>query len=90
MDINATELNHHSGHYIDKSFTEEVVIKRSGRPVSIMYSYDGYMKMKDMAKKYEELEDMYWVMRANEAEKEDPEGIVMTDELWAEIFGKKE
>lgn len=54
MNASATDLNRHSGKYIDQAIKEPVVIEKSGQPVVVMVSYEHYIK----------LEDAYWGERA--------------------------
>lgn len=50
MNASATDLNRHSGKYIDQAIKEPVIIEKSGQPVVVMVSYEHYIK----------LEDAYW------------------------------
>lgn len=54
MNASATELNKHSGKYLNQAIKEPVIIEKSGHPVVVMVSYEHYMK----------LEDAYWGARA--------------------------
>ena len=47
MNASATELNRHSGKYIDQAIKEPVIIEKSGQPVVVMVSYDHYIKLED-------------------------------------------
>ncbi len=43
----ATELNKHPGKYIDYAMKGPVVVERSGRPVTVMVSYERYIQLED-------------------------------------------
>lgn len=64
----ATELNKNSGKYIDYAMKSPVVVERSGRPVTVMVSYERYV----------ELEDAYWGELAMAADQEKSLGIEET------------
>lgn len=65
MVVTATELNKHSGKYLEQAVREPVVVEKSGRPTVVMVSYEYYTK----------LEDAYWGELAADADKEKPIGI---------------
>lgn len=50
MQANATELNKHPEKYLNQAIKAPVIIRRSGRPVVVMVSYERYVQ----------LEDAYW------------------------------
>ena len=60
----ATELNKHPGKYIDYAMKGPVVVERSGRPVTVMVSYERYLQ----------LEDAYWGELATSADREESLG----------------
>ncbi len=61
----ATELNKHPGKYIDCAMKGPVIVERSGRPVTVMVSYERYIQ----------LEDAYWGELAMVADQEKSLGI---------------
>ncbi len=61
----ATELNKHPGKYIDYAMKGPVVVERSGRPVTVMVSYERYIQ----------LEDAYWGELAIVADQEKSLGL---------------
>ena len=63
IDINATEFKNRLGRYLDLAETKPVLVKKSGRPKSVLISHDQYQKF--MA-----FEDFYWAQKAAEAEAE--------------------
>jgi len=64
----ATELNKHPGKYIDYAMKGPVVVERSGRPVTVMVSYERYLQ----------LEDAYWGELAMAADQEKSLGVQET------------
>ena len=64
----ATELNKHPGKYIDCAMKGPVVVERSGRPVTVMVSYERYIQ----------LEDAYWGELATAADQEESLGTQAT------------
>lgn len=60
MKATATELKQSTGKYLEKSIQEPVVIERSGRPVSVLLSYERYL----------EFEDAYWGRLATESDQD--------------------
>jgi prevent-host-death family protein len=65
MRASATDLNKHSGRYINHAIKEPVIIEKSGQPIVVMVSYEHYTK----------LEDAYWGERAIISDKEQSLGI---------------
>ena len=63
IEITATEIKNRLGKYLERAQKEPVFIKKSGRWVAVVVSYEDY-------KRLTRLEDMYWVEKALEAEKE--------------------
>ena len=63
MKINATEFKNHFGEYMQKVYQEPVVVEKSGKPSAVLITYEAY-------KRYSELEDYYWGIKAEEAAKE--------------------
>ena len=63
ININATEFKNRVGRYLDMAETTPVLVKKSGRPKSVLISHEMYNKF--MA-----LEDAYWAQKAAEAEAE--------------------
>jgi len=76
MQVTATELNKHSGKYINKAIKAPVIINRSGEPAAVLISYDFY----------EQLEDTIWGELAKEAEKK---GKYLNDAETAKFLRKK-
>jgi len=65
MKASATQLNKHSGYYLNQAIKEPVIIEKTGQPIAVIVSYDLYFK----------LEDAYWGGRAIEADKEPSLGV---------------
>jgi len=63
INITATEFKNRIGRYLDMAETDPVLVKKSGRPKSVLISHEMYNKF--MA-----LEDVYWARKAAEAEAE--------------------
>lgn len=71
MKTTATDLNKHSGKYINHAIKEPVIIERSGHPVAVLVSYERFIQ----------LEDAYWGELALEADKEKTIGSKKTMEF---------
>lgn len=65
MNASATDLNKHSGRYLNQAIKEPVIIEKSGQPVVVMVSYEHYLK----------LEDAYWGVRAVSSDQEQSLGV---------------
>lgn len=65
MKASATDLNKHSGKYINQAIKEPVVIEKAGQPVAVIVSYEHYIK----------LEDAYWGELAAISDKDKSLGI---------------
>jgi prevent-host-death family protein len=63
IDITATEFKNRIGKYLDAAETDPVLVKKSGRPKSVLISHRMY-------EKFMALEDAYWAQKAIEAEAE--------------------
>lgn len=63
MHVSATYLKNRLGECLEASIREPVIVEKSGRPASVVLSYQEYQRLM-------ELEDMIWGLRALEAEKE--------------------
>lgn len=62
MHISATYLKNKLGECLETSIREPVIIEKSGRPTSVVLSYQEYQRLT-------ELEDELWGLRAMAAEK---------------------
>lgn len=60
--VSATEAKNHFGNLIDKTRTGPVLIEKQGRPSAVLISPEDYAR-------FEAIEDMYWVLKAELAEK---------------------
>jgi len=67
---NATQAKTHFGRLLDMAVKEPVTIRKSGRNVAVILSYEDYERLI-------ELEDKYWLLKAIEAQKE---GYIGTEE----------
>jgi len=63
MKANATEFKNHFGEYLQKIYQEPVIVEKSGKPSAVLISYA-------LFEKFSRLENFYWGMRAEQAEKE--------------------
>ncbi len=63
MHISSTNLKNKLGQYLEAAIKEPVIVEKSGRPTSVVISYDEYQR-------FLALEDKLWVTEALEAEKE--------------------
>ena len=78
VNVNATEFKNRIGQYLDMAETTPVLVKKSGRPKSVLISHDMYTKF--MA-----LEDAYWARKAAEAEAEGYLGEAATKRVIKQI-----
>jgi antitoxin Phd len=60
--ISATNLKNHLGQYLEAAIKEPVIVEKSGRPTSVVISYEEFQRLL-------EIEDRLWVIRALKAEK---------------------
>lgn len=65
MKVTATDLNKHSGRYLNQAIKEPVIIEKSGQPIAVIVSYEHYLK----------LEDAYWGERALISDQDQSLGI---------------
>ena len=63
MNVTATELKNRLGQYLEAAQVEPVIIEKSGRENSVVLSKRRYDELI-------ELEDRFWDMKAQQAEKE--------------------
>ncbi|RIV22078.1 type II toxin-antitoxin system Phd/YefM family antitoxin [Alicyclobacillaceae bacterium I2511] len=68
--MTATELRHKFGEVVEGLKTEPVLVKKSGRPVAVILSYEAY-------ERFQELEDAWW---GEQARKAATEGFMSADE----------
>jgi antitoxin Phd len=81
MHITATDLKNRLGQYLEVAIREPVVVEKSGRPTSVVISYDEYQR-------FLALEDELWATKALEAEKEGYLGVKESAEFMRELQGK--
>ncbi len=60
-EVNATDLKHQFGEFLDLARDEPVGIRKSGKLTAVMVSADEYEHL-------QRLEDAYWIVRAETAE----------------------
>ncbi|MGB6975848.1 MAG: type II toxin-antitoxin system Phd/YefM family antitoxin [Gammaproteobacteria bacterium] len=70
----ATNLKNHLGQYLETAIKETVIVEKSGRPISVLMSYEEFQRLS-------ELEDQLWAMRALKAEKDGYLGVEESVEL---------
>lgn len=61
--MNAREAQSHFSEMMTTVIKEPVTIQKHGRPSAVLISYEEY-------KKFEQLEDLYWSLRAKQSEEE--------------------
>ncbi len=59
---NATEFKNRFGEYLDQARSEPVGVKKTGRPVAVLLSWDEYQRLSA-------LDDAWWAEQARKAEK---------------------
>ncbi|MGH7813666.1 MAG: type II toxin-antitoxin system Phd/YefM family antitoxin [Candidatus Binataceae bacterium] len=59
---NATDVKNRFGEFLDHARTEPVKVRKTGRPVAVLLSWDEYERLAA-------LDDAWWAERAREAEK---------------------
>lgn len=59
--INATDFKNHFGEFLDMARDEPVQVRRTGRPVAVLISWEEYEHL-------QALEDAYWIAKAKAAE----------------------
>jgi len=59
--VNSTDFKNHFGEFLDMARDEPVQVRRTGRPVAVLMSWEEYEHLQS-------LEDAYWVARAKSAE----------------------
>ncbi len=59
--VNATDFKNHFGEFLDMARDEPVQVRRTGRPVAVLLSWEEYEHLQS-------LEDAYWVAKARAAE----------------------
>ena len=73
MHTSSTNLKNKLGQYLEAAIKEPVIIEKSGRPISVVISYDEYQR-------FLALEDKLWIMEALKAEKEGYLGTKKSEE----------
>jgi antitoxin Phd len=81
MHVSATDLKNKLGQYLEASIKEPVIVEKSGRPTSVVISYEEYQKLM-------ELEDELWGLRAKAAEKRGFLGVKETTKLLKQLEKK--
>lgn len=61
--INSREAQNHFGDLMNQAIKEPVVIQKHGKPCAVLISHEEY-------KKFLELEDFYWDLKARQASEE--------------------
>lgn len=74
MHVSSTNLKNKLGQYLEAAIKEPVIIEKSGRPTSVVISYDEYQR-------FLALEDKLWITEALEAEKEGYLGTKKSEEF---------
>lgn len=59
--INSREAQNHFGDLMNQAIREPVIIQKHGKPTAVLISHDEY-------KKFLEFEDLYWGLKAKQAE----------------------
>jgi len=59
----ATEVKNRFGQYVESALREPVLVRKSGRDVAVILSWEDYQRLAA-------LEDRWWALQAAEAEKE--------------------
>jgi antitoxin Phd len=60
--VNSTDFKNHLGEFLEIARDEPVQVRRTGRPVAVLISWEEYEHLQS-------LEDGYWLARAQAAEK---------------------
>lgn len=81
MKINATQFKNHFGEYMQKVYQEPVIVEKSGKPSAVLISYT-------LFELFSKLEDFYWGIRAEQAEKEGFLGVEETAKRLKELAEK--
>jgi len=63
LTMNAKEAQAHFGSIMSNVIKEPIAIKRYGKTTAVVISYEEYQK-------FQNLEDLYWSLKVEEAEKE--------------------
>ncbi len=82
IEINSSEIKTKFGKYLEESKIAPIIIKKSGRKVAVLTSYEEYEKLKS-------IEDYYWGEIAKNAEKEGYVGIEKSLKLITEKLKEK-
>lgn len=62
MQVNSTDFKNHLGEFLDMAKEQPVVVHKSGKPIAVVLGATEYEYLQG-------LEDLYWVARAEAAEK---------------------
>jgi antitoxin Phd len=76
--ISATNLKNHLGQYLEAAIKEPVIVEKSGRPVSVVISYEEFQRLL-------EIEDQLWGASALKAEKSGYLGVEKSFALLKEL-----
>jgi len=78
MHVTATDLKNRLGQYLEASVKEPVIIEKSGRPSSVVISFDEYQR-------FLALEDQLWAIKALESGEEGFLGTEKSVEFMKEL-----
>jgi prevent-host-death family protein len=78
MHVSATELKNKLGQYLEAAVKEPVIIEKSGRPASVVISYQEFQR-------FLELEDNLWGLRALKAEEEGFLGVEASERFLKDL-----
>lgn len=81
MKTNATQFKNHFGEYMQKVYQEPIIVEKSGKPSAVLISYT-------LFELFSKLEDFYWGMRAEQAEKTGFLGTAETEKRLKELAEK--
>ncbi len=78
--MSAKEAKNRFGELLLEAQREPVTIEKNGKPVGVFYSWEDHRHIEEV-----KLERLRAMVAEGLAELDRGEGVVMTDELWAEI-----
>ena len=81
MRTNATQFKNHLGEYMQKVYQEPIIVEKSGKPSAVLISYTLFSL-------FSKLEDFYWSVRAEQAEKKGFLGVEKTAKKLKELAEK--
>ena len=79
----ATHARVHFGEVLENALREPLAIEKSGRKVVVILSYKEYERISS-------LEDQYWLLKAEEAEREGFIGTEAGEKLFQELLHAKD